>query len=126
MNFTLVAGEDLPPSNQETILEKIERLEYEIESLKEDVENERQRADEAFDESETARKELEEAEDKLSDMEDWIDPESDDERLKNDEDDTALCLIQEMRTSYERLRLGVNTEIDNIISLTDKLLELHK
>lgn len=44
---------------------------------------------------------------------------------KSDDDAKRLEVVRDLKLSYERLSIGVASEIDTIIQLTNELIELH-
>lgn len=122
-------------TNSETMAEKIERLESEIEDLKDDLENERRRGDEQYDRAEN----LEEKYSHISDddleilneysLKGLKQTQSDYEEGKlrelEEDEEEAIEIAQDLKAAYERLNLGVTSEIDNIIELTNKLIGLY-
>ena len=105
---------------RETIAEKIARLEQEISDLNDDLENERQRADEQYDRAENLSTELEETKEELESLR------NDDDYIYADEDDVRRIEIgKELKAAYERLNMGILSEVDEIIKLTNEILELH-
>lgn len=131
--------------SNETMFETVERLEAEIEELKSDVENAIQRGDEYYDKWENTASELKELEEKLSQFSDLDDETLDvlkdydikdlienQKRIDNGElidanDDHArvIELVSDLQLSYERLNLGVLSEVDEIIKTTNKILEMY-
>lgn len=116
----------------------IDSLEGQIEELKQDLENMTEEKDIQYDRAEKLQEKLEPFEDldeetleKLSEysIEGLLENQ---ERLENGElvdaseaGARALEIAQELKSCYIRLNLGVLSEIEEIIKLTDELIELH-
>ncbi len=113
--------------------DKIEYLKRKIEEYKDELENERQRADEALNRAEDLQNKL----DSIIEDYEYVDDYGDTYKLifapeleKMGTADRVLEGIKEqskeLNTCYERLNMGVLSEIDEIIKITDQLIDLHK
>lgn len=101
--------------NKSQLIDYINDLKEQLEESKDAqaLENERQRADEAVDALETLK---EEHRDELREVE-----ETHEETVEPLEG--MKYLVEELKLARERLHLGVTSEADRIVELTDKILE---
>ncbi len=117
----------------ESLEDKIEYLKMKIEDYKDELENERQRADEAVDRAEELQNKL----DSIIDDSEYVDAYGDTYKLilasELEKMETADRILEgikgqseELNICYERLNMGVLSEIDEIIKITDQLIDLHK
>lgn len=130
MSVTLVTE-----THEETELleDKIEYLKMKIKEYQDELENERQRADEAVDRAEELQNKL----DSIIEDSEYVDDYGDMYKLILASEleimETAERVLEEIKgqseelnTCYERLNMGVLSEIDEIIKITDQLIDLHK
>jgi len=109
-------------------------LKQQVEDLKDELENMTQEKDEQYDRAEQLEEKYghiseEDAEwlngNDLDSMREVYNKWINDELIEKSEDDARRIEIGvELRLCYERLNLGVNTEIDEILKLTNELIEL--
>ncbi len=137
MSMELIVGEAL---NSESLAEKIQRLEDEIDELKSDLENMTQEKDIQYDRAEELQEKFDEFFEYDNDddfeaykgcgatLENLIEVYQKMEKgelVDADEDSfRAKEIAGELKSCYVRLNLGVLSEIEEIIKLTDGLMEL--
>lgn len=117
MSLTIIDGEN--ERDYESVADKIERLEARIEELETDLSNMTEEKDIQYDRAENLEKELEELRPLKEDFD------KGELIYASDDDKRALEIVAEIKSCYERLGMGVNTEIDQIIKLTNELMELY-
>ena len=116
--------------DRETLAEKIARLESEIADLKDEVESERERGDIQYDRAERAIEALDALENgedvELAGYEHLIAIDKD--RLETYEQSERTLseiegIIESINEAYQRINMGVLSDIDEVIKLTNDLLE---
>jgi len=111
MNYDVVEDSDAS-----TLRGVIDDLQSRISDLENDLENMTEEKDIQYDRAETLSEEVETLEAQVRDLEGEV---------KTDEEIEVIESIRDLKISYERLGWGANHEIDNIIALTNKLLEFY-
>ena len=117
----------------ESFEDKIEYLKMKIEEYQDELDNERQRADEAVDRAEELQNKL----DSIIEDSEYVDDYGDKYKLilssELEKMETAERVLEgikeqskDLNTCYERLNMGVLSEIDEIIKITGQLIVLHK